>query len=117
MGDVKDALISIFSNLKIYHIIDIFDDDIPESYGLLLSRDWLENLNASLSTNWSQFLLPLNGKPYKIKIELEKHMKYIVTDLEYQSEPIMFNHTSLDNYSFETYLAKYAYEESPLEQS
>lgn len=117
LGEVKHLLIKLTSNHKNYQIIDIVVVDIHEMYGLLLSRDWSKNLNGKFSTNWSHLWIPLNNKPNKIKIEREKHVKYIVTDLGNQNEPIMFTQASVNNYSFDSYLGNFAFEESSLEES
>lgn len=40
LGELKNVLIRLSSNPKIQEIIDIFLVDMPESYVLLLSKDW-----------------------------------------------------------------------------
>jgi hypothetical protein len=53
---------------------------------LILSRDWSEKLHGYFSTDWSHLWLPFNGRPNQIKVEREKHMKYIVTNLNDPNE-------------------------------
>jgi len=42
MGKLKDVMIRIVTHPKFVQVIDIIVVDIPEAYGLLLSRDWSE---------------------------------------------------------------------------
>lgn len=85
-------------------MIDILVADIPELYGLILSRDWLEKLHEYFSTDWSHMWLPYNGKPNKINIEQELHQKYIVTELQGENEPVAYNSSIIGNYSVDSFL-------------
>jgi hypothetical protein len=51
MGEIKYVMIRTTTHLKFVQVIDITVVDIPEAYGLLLSRDWSENLNGYFSTD------------------------------------------------------------------
>jgi hypothetical protein len=62
LGELKDVLIRLSSNPKVFQIIDIIIVDIPDAYGLILSRDWSAKLNGYFSTDWSHLWLPYNGK-------------------------------------------------------
>jgi hypothetical protein len=42
MGELKNVLIRLSSNPKVHQVIDIIVVDIPEVYGMFLSRDWSE---------------------------------------------------------------------------
>jgi len=53
MGELKDVLIRLASKPSVHQVIDIIVVDIPESYGMLLSRDMSAKLNSYFSTNWS----------------------------------------------------------------
>jgi hypothetical protein len=46
IGKLKNVLIRLSSNPKVHQVIDIIVVDIPEVYGLFLSRDW------SRETTW-----------------------------------------------------------------
>jgi hypothetical protein len=61
MGELKDVMIRIATHPKFVQVIDIIIVDIPEAYGLLLSRDWSEKLNGYFSTDWAHLWLPLKG--------------------------------------------------------
>jgi hypothetical protein len=59
-------------------VIDVVD--IPESYGLLLRRDWLAKLQGYFSTDWSHLWLPYKRKENQIwvkKISHETHSNKI----------------------------------------
>ena len=45
IGEMEDVLVLLSSNDKVCQVIDIVVADIPEAYGLVLSRDWLAKLN------------------------------------------------------------------------
>jgi hypothetical protein len=46
VGELKDVLIRLSSNPKVHQVIDIVVVDIPEVYGMFLSRDWSEQLHG-----------------------------------------------------------------------
>ena len=47
MGELKDVMIRLASNSKVHQVIDVIVVDIPEAYGLILSRDWSAKQNKS----------------------------------------------------------------------
>ena len=57
MGELKDVMIQLASNSKVHQVIDVIVVDIPEAYGLILSRDWSAKLNGYFATDWSHLLL------------------------------------------------------------
>jgi len=61
VGELKDVLIRLSSNQKVQQVIDIVIVDIPEVYGLFLSRDWSEQLHDYFTTDWSHLWLSENG--------------------------------------------------------
>ena len=52
VGEMKDVLVRIACNPSVYQIIDIVVADIPDAYGLFLSRDWSQQLNVFFATDW-----------------------------------------------------------------
>jgi len=93
--------------------IDILIADIPEFYGLILSRDWSEKLHGYISIDWSHMWLPYKGKPNQIKIDQEKHMTHSVTEFEQENQPIAFNNNILGNYSSESFFGNFTAQPSP----
>jgi len=79
IGELNQVTIRLSSNPKVCQVIDILVANIPKLYGLILKRDWLEKLHGYFATDWSHMWLPYNGKPNQIKVERERHQKYIVT--------------------------------------
>jgi len=56
------VLIRISSNPKVHQNIDIIVVDIPDNYGMILSRDWSTIMNGYFATDCSHLWLPYNGK-------------------------------------------------------
>jgi hypothetical protein len=96
IGELKNVFVRLSSNPKVHQIIDIIVVDIPEVYGLFLSRDWSEQLHGYFATDWSHLWLPENGKPNKIRINLECYLKHIVMDLNDANEPFTTSTNSLE---------------------
>jgi hypothetical protein len=87
IGKLRNVLIRLSSNPKVHQVIDIIVVDIPEVYGLFLSRDWSEQLHGYFVTDWSHLWLHENGKPNRIKVNREHYLKFTVTDLNDPNEP------------------------------
>jgi hypothetical protein len=51
MGELKDVMIQLASNSKVHQVIDVIIVDIPEAYGLILSRVWSAKLNGYFGTD------------------------------------------------------------------
>ena len=113
IGELNQVNIRLSSNPKVCQVIDILVANILEFYGLILSRDWSENLHEYFSTDWSHMWLPFNGKPNQIKVERELHQKYIVTDLEGENEAIAYNSSIIDNYLVDSFLGNFNAHTSP----
>ena len=79
IGEMEDVLIRLSSNEKVCQFIDVVITDIPEAYGLVLSRDWSAKLNGYFASDWSYLWLPYKGIPNQIKVIRESHMKHNVT--------------------------------------
>ena len=79
VGEMKDVLVRIACNPSVFQIIDIVVADIPNAYGLFLSRDWSQQLNGFFATDWSTLWFPKNGKSNQIKINREIYLKHTVT--------------------------------------
>jgi hypothetical protein len=57
VGELRNVLIRLSSNPKVHQVIDIIVVDIPEVYGIFLSKDWSEQLHGYFVTNWSHLWL------------------------------------------------------------
>ena len=51
VGEMKYVLVRIACNPSVFEIIDIVVADIPDAYGLFLSRDWSQQLNGFFATD------------------------------------------------------------------
>jgi hypothetical protein len=114
IGELKNVLIRLSSNPKVNQIIDIIVVDIPEFYGLFLSRDWSEQLHGYFSTDWSHLWLPENGQPNKIKINKEHYLKHTVTDLNDTNEPFITSANSFETQGMNTFFGNFMTEISPI---
>ena len=111
--ELNQVTIRLSSNPKVCQVIDILVADIPEFYGLILSRDWSEKLHGYFATNWSHMWLPCNGKPNQIKLEQERHQKYIITELEGENELVAYSNNIVGNYSVDSFLGNFNAHTSP----
>jgi len=57
--------------------------------------------------------LPYNGKPNKIRVDREKHQKFIVTKLEGDNELVAYSNNIIKNYSVESFLRNFNAHTSP----
>ena len=79
IGEMEDVLARLSSNDKVCQVINIAVVDIPEAYGLVLSRDWSAKLNGYFASDWSHLWFPYKGIPNQIKVLRDPHMKHNVT--------------------------------------
>ena len=110
-------LIQLSLNSKVHQTIDLIVVDIPEEYGVILSRDCSTKLNGYFETDWSHLWLPYKGQPNKIKVERKCYMKDMKTNLNDTNEPVMFSNSILGNFFFETFFGELEAKLSPLVKS
>jgi tetrahydromethanopterin S-methyltransferase subunit F len=58
VGELKKVLIRMSANPKVHQTIDIIVVDIPDNYGMLLSRDWSAMLNGYFATDLVPSMAP-----------------------------------------------------------
>ena len=114
---MNEVPIRLASNPQVHFIIDIIVADIPEAYGLFLSRDWSEKLKGHFATGWSHLWLPYNGGPNKIRIDREHYMKHTVTKLDDSNEPVLFTDTIMGNYMVDSLFGNLEAETSLVQDS
>jgi ribonuclease HI len=117
IGELKNVLIRLSSNPKVHQVIDIIMVDIPEVYGMFLSRDWSEQLHGYFATDWSHLWLPENGKPNNIKVNREHYLKFMVTDLNDPNEPYTPPVDSPEVQGMDTFFGNFMAEVSPINNS
>jgi hypothetical protein len=108
MGELKYVMIRIATHPNFVQVIDIIVVDIPEAYGLLLSRYWSENLNGYFSTDWAHLWLPLKGYKNMIRNDRERYMKHTVTNLKTPNEPASIDFPILGNYSCDSHFGNFS---------
>ena len=101
-------MIRISTHPTFMQVIDIIIVDIPEAYGLLLSRDWSEKINGCFITDWAHLWIPLKGYKNMIRIDRERYLKHTVTDLETSNEPTSRDFPILGNYSCDSHFGDFA---------
>jgi hypothetical protein len=112
--ELRNVLIRFSSNPKVHQVIDIIVVDIPEYYGLFLSRDWSEQLHVYFTTEWSHLWLPENGKPNRIKVNREHYLKFTVTDLNDPNEPFTPSADSPEIQGMDTFFDNFMAETSTI---
>jgi ribonuclease HI len=115
MGELKNILIRLSSNPKVHQFIDIIVVDIPEVYGMFLSRDWSEQLHGYFATDWSHLWLPENGKPNKIRVNRERYLKFMVIDLNDPNELYTPPADSPEVQGMDTYFGNFTAEVSTID--
>ena len=114
IGELKNVLIRLSSKPKVHQVIDIIVVDILEVYGLLLSRDWSEQLHGYFVTDCSHLWLPENGKPNKIRVNHERYLKFMVTYLNDPNEPYTPPADSPEVQGMDTFFGNFMAEVSPI---
>ena len=112
-GELNDVLIHLASNSKVLTTFDIIVVDIPEAYGVILSKVWLAKINGYFASNWSHLCLPYKGKPNKIKVEREHYMKHMVIDRDDLNKLVTISRSILGNLCFDTFFEELEVELSP----
>lgn len=113
IGELRDVIIRLTSDERVHQCINIVVMDIPNAYGVLLSRDWSIKLQGYFATNWSHLWLPYKGRNNQIWVFPESYMKHNVTALNEENEPLDFIELMFDNCFMETQLGCYLAEPSP----
>ena len=52
IGEMEGVLILLSADERVCQYIDIVVVDIPDAYGLVLSRDWSASLDGYFASNW-----------------------------------------------------------------
>ena len=110
VGEIKEVVIRLSSNPNIFQVIDIVVMDILEEYGLLLNKVQSSKVNGYFVIDWSHHLFPCNGKPNQIRVNSEKHMNYVITELNHPNKLVMFSNLILANYFHNTFFGEFEIE-------
>lgn len=90
VGELRNIRVQVGSDPRILTNIGIQVADIPETYGMLLSRDLMKSLGGYLSLNFSHMWLPWRGIPTQIRIESEPRLKHIIIEYDFPNEVAFF---------------------------
>lgn len=94
VGDILNVFIRLSSKLLVTQTIYIYVVDIPDVYGMLLSKDWSFLLHGYFATNYSHLWLTHKGKENRIRVDREQHNKHIVVELGSSNEVVTFKNSS-----------------------
>jgi hypothetical protein len=97
VGELNNIHMQLASDLRVQSCIDISVVDIPEGYGMLVSRDWARKLNGYIATDFSHMWLPWKGIPNQIRIESTPRLRLLITEYGEHNE-ILFMETTLGSY-------------------
>ena len=78
--------------------MDILIIDVPEKWGMLLSRKWVADLGGSIQMDWNYSTAPLS-KDTILKFHSEKEKKHHVENPKKPSNEYVYHTISLGNYS------------------
>eukprot|EP00253_Pinus_taeda_P010678 PITA_10678 len=78
--ELNQVTIRLSSNPKVCQVIAILISDIPEFYGLILSRDWSKKFHGYFATDWSHMWLPYNGSYTNQIIDKDQHDQQLQQD-------------------------------------
>ena len=115
MGRLRNVLLRLSTDPRIHQTIDIVIADIPETYGMWLSRDWSEKLKGYFATDWSHLWFPLNGHPNKLKVDKEPFMKQTITDLDDSNKSVSLFNNQIEHFTFDTFFGDLRGDVSPTE--
>ena len=107
LGEINSVTMRLSAEPRVIQRIYILIVDIPEFYGLILSRDWSKKLHGCISTDFSHMWLPYKRKPNQIKIDWDKHMTHTVTKFEQENQPVSYNKNIFGNYSAESFFGNF----------
>lgn len=80
MGELNNIHMQLVSDPRVQRCIDISVIDIPDGYGMLLSKYWPRRLNRYVSTNFCHMWLPWKGVPSKIKDDSTPRLQLMITE-------------------------------------
>ena len=116
VGRIRNVLLRLSTDPRIHQTIDIVIAYILETYGLWLSRDWSEKLKGYFAADWSHLLFPLNGKPNKLKVDIELFMKQTVTDRDGSNKFVSFFNNQIEHFTFDTFFGDLPADVSKIEK-
>lgn len=97
IGELNNIHMQLAVHPRIQSCIDISIVDIPDGYGMLLSREWSRRPNGYISTDFSHMWLPWKGVPNQIKIDNTPRLRLMITEYGEDNE-ILFLETNLGSY-------------------
>ena len=60
VGEVKHVVVNVVTDSRISAIISLIVVDMPPTYGMLLGREWIHAIGASINTRMTTIRFPHN---------------------------------------------------------
>lgn len=96
IGQIKDAQVALAAYPSKRLKLTILVVDIPESYGMLLSRSFCKDLGGEIKLDWTSAYIQVGDK--KVKLEPEGKEKFTVLKLDDPRSQILYQEMQFGNY-------------------
>ncbi len=97
-GLIKDLQVHLSVYPDIMIVMDIVVVDVPDAWGMLLSRKWASDLGGSIQMNWSNAMIPsLRGSRF-IRLNREPKRRFHVEDPKRPHNEVITEKSNKGNY-------------------
>lgn len=100
--DVVGIILSLPVSLSVYPDIQVTMDviviDVPDTWGMLLSRQWAATLGGSIQLDWTYATIPASEHSL-VKLYREHEKKYHVEDPKKPNNEFVYHTNSVGNYA------------------
>jgi len=98
-GLIKDLQVHLSVYPDIMVVMDIVVVDVPDAWGMLLSRKWASDLGGSIQMNWSYAMIPSPRGDGFVRLNREPERKFHVEDPKKPHNEIIKEQFDIGNYA------------------
>jgi ribonuclease HI len=98
-GLIKDLQVHLSVYPDIMIVMDIVVVDVPDAWGMLLSRKWASDLGGSIQMNWSYAMIPSPRGDGFVRLNREPERKFHVEDPKRPHNEIIKEQSDIGNYA------------------
>jgi len=98
-GLIKDLQVHLSVYPDIMIVMDIVVVDVPDAWGMLLSRKWAFDLEGSIQMNWSYAMIPSPRGDGFVRLNREPERKFHVEDPKRPHNEIIKEQSDIGNYA------------------
>ena len=110
MGIILNFPVKLAAYPDIGVTMDIVVIDVPDIWGVLLSRKWVASLGESIQMDWTYAMIPASEDAH-VKLYREKERKYHVEDSDEPNNEYICETYSLENHAiYANYLIPIGYQ-------